>query len=420
MTLRVKRRSESSISGSRQKAVIFLFLFIVCWSLIPYYVQTDLVYKRIESQWSELSDLPSRMQLKAQQNSHRPEPHQDHHLPEPHDNLRRDATTTFVPHFQRQEGVVLVTKIHGPQQYNLLAQSFCLLTKAYNDRIGYDIVVFTTVPLSEEEEKEVRGLVHPANLTMVIDTPGLQEEIAALSSERRQSFLERCNVKTPANLTWGSECPGRIAYNWQAEFRTVRVWRHPALAQYKYMMWIDSDTFSTKVWKQDPIAYMIAHDLVMFAGSLPGGYARIEEAERVHHGFNTNICRLSLTEDGYFNVETGHCTGKKFGVVNGFFHITNLDFYRSDVVINWLKFLREDCFLCREFDDQFAVTVPAAILAPNRSKAMLQSGIELHLFHNAKIDGVKQAAPAGFKRYFRTIQDNFTEATGFCPVTEAN
>jgi hypothetical protein len=95
MKLRVKYRSESIIIGSRQKAVIFLFLFIVCCSLIPSYVQTDLAYKRIESQLSELSDLPSRMRSKAQQNSHshRPEPHQDHHLPEPYDNLRRDATT---------------------------------------------------------------------------------------------------------------------------------------------------------------------------------------------------------------------------------------------------------------------------------------------------------------------------------------
>jgi hypothetical protein len=238
MRLRVNFRSESIINGSRQKAVIFLFLFIVCCSLIPSYVQTDLVYKRIELQWSELSDLPSRMRSKAQHNSHfhRPEPHQDHHLPEPHDNLRRDATTTFVPHFQHQESVVLVTKIHGPHQYKLLAQSFCLLTKAFNDRIGYDIVVFTTLPLSEEEEKEVRGLVHPANLTIVLDTPGLQGEIAALSPERRQSFLDRCNVKTPANLTGGSECPGKIAYSWQAEFRTVRVWRHPALAHNFYLL----------------------------------------------------------------------------------------------------------------------------------------------------------------------------------------
>ena len=118
--------------------------------------------------------------------------------------------------FERQLGVAIVTKIHGPHQLLLLEQSLCLLHHAYNNRPLYDIVVFTAEPLSEEQISTTRNLVAPAKLTVVVDNRGFQNEIAALSPVRRQKFLEACNVTSPANLTWWSMCPGRLAYNWQA------------------------------------------------------------------------------------------------------------------------------------------------------------------------------------------------------------
>ena len=139
-----------------------------------------------------------------------------------------DATAYFavtgddgvtVNHFQRQEGVVIVTKIHGPHQHFLLEQAFCLLHKAYNQRMNYDMIVFMAIPLSQDEEDSLRRLVHPAKITYVLDNRGLQQEIQALSPIRREKFLKRCNVSSPVNLTWASNCPGRIAYNWQAEVR---------------------------------------------------------------------------------------------------------------------------------------------------------------------------------------------------------
>jgi hypothetical protein len=39
--------------------------------------------------------------------------------------------------------------------------------------------------------------------------------------------------------------------------------------------------------------------------------------------------------------------------------------------MNWQDTLIGDCFLCRQFDDQVAVTVPAAILAPTSSMSII-------------------------------------------------
>ena len=54
-----------------------------------------------------------------------------------------------------------------------------------------------------------------------------------------------------------------LAYNWQAEFRSLWIWIHPLLASYNYMLWIDSDAFCTRTWNQDPFAVMERHDLAL-------------------------------------------------------------------------------------------------------------------------------------------------------------
>lgn len=60
-----------------------------------------------------------------------------------------------------------------------------------------------------------------------------------------------------------------LAYTWQCEFRSKWIWRHPGLANYKYMMWMDSDTMCSKPWKQDPIATMVRNDLVLMYDNYP-------------------------------------------------------------------------------------------------------------------------------------------------------
>ena len=176
--------------------------------------------------------------------------------------------------FEKHDGVVIATKIHGHHLINL-QQSLCLLHHAYNHRPLYDIVVFTAEPLDASQIEQTQDLVAPANLTVVVDNRGFQEEVAALNPVRRANFLASCqNASSSQNLSWWSECPGRIAYNWQAEFRSWHIWKHPALADYQYMMWLDSDAFATQPWQQDPVTVMLQNNLVVMFDNFPGGSSR--------------------------------------------------------------------------------------------------------------------------------------------------
>ena len=47
----------------------------------------------------------------------------------------------------------------------------------------------------------------------------------------------------------------------------------------------------------------------------------------------------------------------------------------------------------REWDDQLAVTVPAAMEAPERSWDMRAHGLHLEVWHNGNIDGKLQERP---------------------------
>ncbi|KAL7569624.1 hypothetical protein ACA910_008285 [Epithemia clementina (nom. ined.)] len=90
-------------------------------------------------------------------------------------------------------------------------------------------IAFSTNPIDVALLEPIRKLAAPAQFTLVVDNRGLQAKIQDLSPIRRTKFLERCNVSSPENLTWWSNCPGRIAYNWQTKFRAWHIWKHPSL-----------------------------------------------------------------------------------------------------------------------------------------------------------------------------------------------
>jgi hypothetical protein len=332
---------------------------------------------------------------------------------------------TNIVEFERQERVVIATKIHGPNMSFILEQMLCLVTKAYNERMQYDVLVFTSEEFSEEGIKVIQAVGAPAKVTIVKDNPGLQAMIEELSPVRKAKFLKRCNITTPeqiAELNFYTMCdePGvgsqRLAYTWQCEFRSLHIWKHPALAQYRYMMWMDTDGFPTEVWKRDPVAYMIKNQLAIFFGNFPQGRQQGKEyQDRFQAAFNQSFCGADL-KDGHL-VGSSKC-GAKSSIKNihGFFHITDLDFYRSDPVMHWARTLIGDGFLSRRFDDQLAVTVPAAILAPERSWDMYSHDFVLNVFHNHVIDGKKNRPAGGFLKYWNNNGRNFTEAWSVCKI----
>lgn len=330
--------------------------------------------------------------------------------------------------FTRHDNVVIVTKIHGAHQWPLLVQSMCLLHYAYNNKVLYDIVVFSTDPVPNEDIVSIQEMLHPVKFSLVVDNRGLQEEIASLPPAKYETFLKMCNVTNPTNLTWFSYCAGnRLAYNWQAEFRSVHLWHHPAMADYKTMVWLDTDGFATKEWEKDPVDYFIKNDGVIMFDHFPMGHSRYWVQERFYAAWNKTLCGLEVSkETGNFVSEIGtgrkarRCFKRGIPNIHGFFHITNMDFYRSELVTHGLHTILANCFLCRFPDDQLAVTAPAAILAPERSWEMRPKGFHLDVFHNHKLDGIDQATPAGFKQFWdRVVKRTFTSAALVCKITEA-
>jgi hypothetical protein len=339
--------------------------------------------------------------------------------------------TAEISEFTRQEGVVIVTKVHGPHHLALLKQSMCLLHQAYNKKVKYDIVVFTTVPITENEKLlvDIRAMISPVQLQVVLDNDGIVNEINKLSPLRRQNFLNRCNVTSPEEITWDSECyeegqgVGRISYNWQAEFRSWHIWRHEGLRKYRYMMWIDTDAFCTQVWDRDPIAIAMKNRMVIYFNNYPQGRAKAAQS-RVKEAFGKFICYARKSSNGQLISmvsEDEECKGAQLWTIHGFNHITDLDFFRQKQVIQWAEIMIGDGFLCRTFDDQLAVTVPSVILAPERSWDMYKSGVQLKLYHNNLIDGKRKRKAGGFHTYWKkNAESQFPEALNTCEITEGS
>lgn len=316
------------------------------------------------------------------------------------------SSTSTTSSFVRHPHVVIVTKIHGDHQWSLLEQSMCLLHYAYNHKVLYDIVVFSTDPVLPAGIASLRAVVAPASLSVVIDNKGLHAEYAAQPPDKQMAFLKRCNVTTPADLTWFSNCEGsRLAYNWQAEFRGLHLWRHPALADYRTMVWLDSDSFVTKPWEKDPVDYFIKNDGAIMFDHFPQGSAKFTIQKRLVAGFNVSVCDLKLSDaTGQLLSQigvAGECMKRALPNIHGFFHITNLDFYRSQPVQDGLKAIYADSFLERNPDDQLAVTAPAAILAPERSWEMRARGFRLEVHHNCMVDGLERVRPGSFITYWK-------------------
>jgi len=333
--------------------------------------------------------------------------------------------------FKRHKKVVIGTKIHGNSQWKFTMQSMCLFHFAYNHKLHYDIVLFTTLDdIPKESIEAFETMIAPAKLTIVKDNMGFQEEVAALSRAKYDLFLERCNVTDPSTLDWQSKCadpggkkvPTTLAYNWQAEFRGFRIWENPALENYKYMMWLDSDAFPTREWKKDPMDYFIKHKGVIMFDHFPAGSSK-NSSQLVRDSFNATVCSLRLNETGgalTTSTNKQQCRNSGVAHIHGFMHITDLDFYRQPKVLHGLKAMRGDCFLCRAPDDQLAVTLPAAIYAPDKAWDMRLRGFDLRIYHNGMMDGQDKLKPAGFRKHWAlNSSQGFPTADKVCKITEA-
>ena len=191
------------------------------------------------------------------------------------------------------------------------------------------------------------------------------------------------------------------------------------------MLWLDSDGFCTRVWEKDPIAYFIENDGVIMFDHFPQGASPFRVVPLIRKGFNATVCDVKYNyKKGYLErrlVGLNDTCGKRIPNIHGFFHITSLDFYRSQPVKHGLETLLGDCFLCRSPDDQLAVTIPAAIFAPEKSWEMRSKGFHLNVLHNSAMDGIEKTWPPHFVKYWNEGgKYNFSSADGACLINQGN
>eukprot|EP00543_Licmophora_paradoxa_P008063 CAMPEP_0202449056 /NCGR_PEP_ID=MMETSP1360-20130828/7827_1 /ASSEMBLY_ACC=CAM_ASM_000848 /TAXON_ID=515479 /ORGANISM="Licmophora paradoxa, Strain CCMP2313" /LENGTH=370 /DNA_ID=CAMNT_0049066869 /DNA_START=509 /DNA_END=1622 /DNA_ORIENTATION=+ len=344
-----------------------------------------------------------------------------------------------IPKFNRYEGVILVTKIHDSSNLIELEQCVCLLQAAYNHQPLYDYLIFHTENITQEQQLRVNSIVHPANVTWAQDTQPLQDVLAGLPPATLDTLFRRCNqpgasgINTTQELTWRHRCTdGRfnmpLAYNWMAEFRSKWIWRRPELADYKYMLWFDTDSFATMAWREDPIEYMVQNKMALLMGDYGLHSTPVASGVkyRIRNAYNTTICKVSINDTRFTTILDSNITSPclEFGNVehvHGFFHITDLDFYRLPVNRLWAdEVIGHDGIYQRIWDDQLAVVVPPAVLAPHRMATLDQIGVCPLLLHNLQVMDHHEARAfttgyRGFKAYWRIHgEEYFPEGYGKC------
>ena len=316
-------------------------------------------------------------------------------LKTPHDpNLMN--INAHKPVFQRYDGVVITTKVHWGESIGSLKRMLCLLTAAYNRFVNYDIVVFTTMPWTDEQVLDLARFVAPAKLTIALDGPSLEGHLAAMTKEEVAFLEKRCSVKPGEKLSWFHHCveedygtKANLAYSWQSEFRAYHIWKHEALKNYKWMIWMDSDALCTKTWDKDPMEVMVKNNLTALYDNFPAGSTKgLDLKEKMIKAYGHALCGIWETDDGMW--KTRNC--REIDVawvtqIHGFHHITNLDIYRSEKHTKWLKIMVGDYRFSRKWDDQLGVTVPAAFEAPERVWDLQKHNMTWMIRHNGQYDG---------------------------------
>jgi hypothetical protein len=350
------------------------------------------------------------------------------------DALKEDQHNSSTS-FARYDGVVIATKVlWSDYLVEQLKPWLCLLSHAYNDKMNYDIVIFTTIPWDDKDIAKLQKIAAPANLTVAVEGPPLEEQLAAMSKEELQILRKRCgaNETISEKLTWYHYCkePGskevnNLGYAWQAEFRSYHIWNHPAVLKYKYMIWLDSDAYIGREWDIDPIQAMVENDLTVLYAGWP--YGRIHHndvlREKLIHSYNTSICDVQESSDsaGGKHIYAKVCNnGLNIKQLAGNHHITNMEVFRKDVHQHFLKNFTGDYRFSRMYDDQIAVTIVGLMeqyMVNNYTEVPAKytvwhertNGMLLKISHHGMYDAEKkESAPVRAKNLIKRSKANWT------------
>lgn len=336
------------------------------------------------------------------------------------------STNQTFTKFKRYDGVVIVTKVLWDKDVSTVCEMLCYISHAYNDEMKYDIVVFTTIPWSEESIAKVQKLAAPAKVTVAVEGPPLEEQLAALSKKELAMLRNRCFMKDKPNetLTWQSYCIEQdsrhmvnLGYCWQAEFRAYHIWTHEALKPYKYMMWVDSDCRIGKKWDQDPLAVMIENNLTLLYSGWPyGKFKDPKTRNKMKQIYNKTLCYSKQNENGELYgrmCESGQIIPYLIRQVAGNHHITNLDQYRKDIHQRFLKSFVGDYRFSRKYDDQIAVTIVALMEQELRQEGPKvwherSKNLTLKIAHHRMFDvQASERSPARREVFFEMVKSEW-------------
>lgn len=319
------------------------------------------------------------------------------------------VNTSGIVDFMHHSGVVLAVKVHGPVFLGELRQSLCLLQSAYNYRTLYDVIVFTTLPINQLDIDILQTIISPASLQVKVDEQTLQQQLADLKPVQQKLLRNRClgSFNTTDDLQWGTRCKDNghhmpLAYCWMSEFRSKQIWSQKILQPYRYMLWFDSDMFPMKEWTHDPVAHMLRNHLVLYMSNFGQGVTRAKSGvqRRIKEAYNKTLCSQELDSGTRrLKVTTGPDCWTNVRHVHGYFHITDLNFYRLPINLNWFDVMIGKVKFSRTWDDQLAVIVPPSMLAPERAQEMPWEGIEV--MHNGILQGKTNFEGGGFLHYWR-------------------
>jgi len=331
--------------------------------------------------------------------------------------------------------VVLVSKVHSSHPFiGSVVQNMCLVKAAYNYDRKYPWIIFSTMPWKQKALERAKRWAYPANFTVVIDSEPLHEVLGNMTKEERAQLEGRCECchkttccKDSSKLHWDWWCHehgaghATLSYLWQAEFRATHLWNHPALKDYKHMIWIDNDALPTKPWPRDPITTMVENDLVVMYDNFPqgscGNSLLIEKMKMAYD--NRAVCKLELTADGHFNsipCKSDQNKLTRFGLIHGMFHITNLDVYREPVNLEMNRLLTQHkgYKFSRQWDDQIAVTVVPAMVAPERGWDMRRNGFNMSMAHNGNLDGKEKNTRWSYTIWWKYFNHTWPLASRMC------
>ena len=347
-------------------------------------------------------------------------------------NVISNSNTNITSEVQTYGRAAIVTKVLHVKDVQYLKEWVCLINHSYNDRMKHDFVIFTTMPWEESDIKELQKSAYPAKLIVALEAPSLEEQVAAMAAEEKNFLYKRCNVTEGKHISWFHYCtePGskhlnNLGYSWQAEFRAYHIWTHPALKDYKYMMWIDADASVGTHWDIDPIKAMEDNDLTVLYAGWP--YGKIENNDNIKrkliNAYGTSICRVKKAAhpEGDAQIFAQTCnTTATIDPIAGNHHITNLDVFRKDVHQKFLKDFTGDHRFSRAADDQLAVTIVGLMeqyIQNNRTDVPKEfkvwhersHGMKLMIAHHNMYDVVKaEKAPKNRKRFYNQVKGNWT------------